>query len=551
MTTKKLSRVEKLKILTTRILNLPIFPFLIVTWLILARYNRNVDQLAFHYVLESLLVSLGIVGIITAVLAWRKKDLKSYLVFGWFTFIFIIYGDIYVMFQSLVIQHKFLGFLSHHGFTLAFLAVCSFLVLNRLYQKKVKPQRLVYWINIILLILILFNLIAPIKRMLQPSAVTNINEELTNQPADKSKTDERDVYYLLFDRYGSNETFKSLYGYDNAGQLEYLRSKGFFVNEDAHSNYQFTTQSVASTFNLRYFDKEANKYKDTDTSVQPYYDLISHNSVGQFIKKFGYKYYHIGSWWEPTKRSAEANANFSRASRIHIFGLRINPNEFTQLVLQNSLFEPLFAYKLKIGGVTLFDNDIDISNIQHDSFLYQVDTVKSISHRQGSKFVFAHFLMPHPPFVFDAQGNRITETKSEIDKKAYVEQLKYTNTRIRELVDHLQNQPGKKPIIIVQADEGPYPEKFYKTGVDKYDWNKASANDYQEKFGIISAYYLPGEPKQLPYQGITGVNTFRVIFNNYFGTNLKLLPDKSYIYERPNRYYNYTEITDRWDQRSD
>jgi len=31
------------------------------------------------------------------------------------------------------------------------------------------------------------------------------------------------------------------------------------------------------------------------------------------------------------------------------------------------------------------------------------------------------------------------------------------------------------------------------------------------------------------YNNISPVNTFRVIFNHYFGTNLPLLKDKSYV----------------------
>lgn len=551
MATKKDSHQgvkPKITTLSSKILHYPLSPFLIVIWLILARYNRNVDQLAIHYTFESMLIGLLIVSVITAILVWRKKSQKSYLVFAWFTFAFFIYGDLYAMFAHIAKQSNVVSFMSQHGFVLGFLALCSFLIINRLYQKKVNPERIVYLANVILIVLVLFNFVAPIKRMLQTTTKPNINPELASQKVDTKNFEGRDVYYLLFDRYGSNETLKSLYGYDNSEQLEYLRSKGFFLNENAHANYQFTTQSVASTFNLRYFEQEASQYKDTDTTVQPYYDLINHNSAGQFIKKFGYKYFHIGSWWEPTKRSAEATTSYNRASRIHMFGLRINPNEFTQLVLQNTLFEPLLAHTLKLGSVTLFDNDIDIGNIQHDSFLYQVDTVKALSQKPGDKFVFAHFLMPHPPFVFDANGNRITEIKSEVDKKAFIEQLKYTNTKMRELVEHLQNRPGKKPIIIVQADEGPYPKDFYEAGVEKFDWNKASTQDLQEKFGIISAYYLPDNPKQQPYMGISPVNTFRLLFNNYFGTDLKLLPDRSYLYERMNRYYNYIEITDRLDK---
>jgi len=45
---------------------------------------------------------------------------------------------------------------------------------------------------------------------------------------------------------------------------------------------------------------------------------------------------------------------------------------------------------------------------------------------------------------------------------------------------------------------------------------------------ILSAYYLPDRGNKLLYSSISPVNTFRVIFNYYFGTNLDLLPDYTY-----------------------
>jgi hypothetical protein len=102
-------------------------------------------------------------------------------------------------------------------------------------------------------------------------------------------------------------------------------------------------------------------------------------------------------------------------------------------------------------------------------------------------------------------------------------------------------------VIILQADEGPYPGDYYKNR-DDYDWNTAPPDVLQEKFGIQSAYYFPEPTKQPAYQGMSGVNSFRLVFNNYFGSELELLPDKSYIYERENRYYNYIDVTGRWQQ---
>jgi hypothetical protein len=42
----------------------------------------------------------------------------------------------------------------------------------------------------------------------------------------------------------------------------------------------------------------------------------------------------------------------------------------------------------------------------------------------------------------------------------------------------------------------------------------------------LSAYFLPGVDATV-YPTITPVNTFRVIFNEYFGQNLELLDDVS------------------------
>lgn len=67
----------------------------------------------------------------------------------------------------------------------------------------------------------------------------------------------------------------------------------------------------------------------------------------------------------------------------------------------------------------------------------------------------------------------------------------------------------------------------------------------KEKFPIIAAYYLPGVSKSELYPEITPVNSFRIIFNLYFHTNLSLLPDKNYIFPDANHLYNFQDVTDK------
>jgi len=46
---------------------------------------------------------------------------------------------------------------------------------------------------------------------------------------------------------------------------------------------------------------------------------------------------------------------------------------------------------------------------------------------------------------------------------------------------------------------------------------------------ILNAYYLPDGGSEAIYPAISPVNTFRTIFNRYFGGNLPLLEDRSYF----------------------
>ena len=79
---------------------------------------------------------------------------------------------------------------------------------------------------------------------------------------------------------------------------------------------------------------------------------------------------------------------------------------------------------------------------------------------------------------------------------------------------------------MIQADEGPYPRLGTRFPAS---WAKEPAGDVRVKYGILNAYYLPGPRSEfIPYASITPVNTFRMIFNRYFGAQLAILPDTSY-----------------------
>ena len=95
-------------------------------------------------------------------------------------------------------------------------------------------------------------------------------------------------------------------------------------------------------------------------------------------------------------------------------------------------------------------------------------------------------------------------------------------------------------MIIVQGDEGPYPRG---TAAEDFDWRTATAEQLREKNGILNAYYLPGADTRVLYPTISPVNSFRVVLNTYFDTNLPLLPDRTMRHVSDLQPFAFDDIT--------
>ncbi|KPL22681.1 MAG: hypothetical protein AMJ75_07635 [Phycisphaerae bacterium SM1_79] len=125
-----------------------------------------------------------------------------------------------------------------------------------------------------------------------------------------------------------------------------------------------------------------------------------------------------------------------------------------------------------------------------------------------------------------------------------MDRIVFTNRKLQELIDTLLSSSQPPPIIIVQADEGPYPQGL-EVGSKPFNWQTASNAQLREKMGILNAYYLPDVNKDILYESITPVNSFRIVFNLYFGTDLGLLPDESYVFTDTGHIYKFINVTDK------
>jgi hypothetical protein len=329
----------------------------------------------------------------------------------------------------------------------------------------------------------------------------------------------RDIYYIVLDRYGSERALATGLDIDNAEFLGWLREQGFNVIDDARANYARSLPSIGSTLSMSLLDGIAAELGPDSGGYGPIVELVRNSRAAAALQALGYEYIHIGSWFPATRHSDIADRGFASAA----------PSTFPSAILSYSA-AGLIADAL---GITETAEKVHAAAAE-----YQFGVLRSLRDEPGPKLVIAHVLMPHEPFVFTEDGT--------FDPAAatFTSQLGYTNGEVRALIEPMLSLPEvEQPIIILQADEGPYPER-YAADVNGFDWAAATEEELATKFGILNAMYLPGPEGAAPLPvGLTSVNTFREVLTRYFGADLPNLPDRSF--GAPESHpYDLTEVTD-------
>ena len=304
-----------------------------------------------------------------------------------------------------------------------------------------------------------------------------------------------DIYYLIFDRYASAATLQRYFDFSNAPFIAFLEEQGFYVAGGSHANYLKTGHSLASSLQMDYLDFLSDAQGRPSSDWDPIYRMLREHRVARFLKSAGYRYAQIGSWWSPTQENPYADWNPQ-------FGLR----EFTSNYARGLALYPLLNL---VAPNSRYAQSLHWDYGQCQRVPWQIEQIKNAAVGPGPTFVFGHFLLPHDPFVFDDEGKCLSadESSNRGTSEGYVEQVRYTNKVIRDLVTTLQGRNGRRPIIIIQGDEGPFPE----TGIGlTRSWREADNDELQIKMGIMNAYYFPDEDYAQLYQDITPVNSFRV-----------------------------------------
>jgi hypothetical protein len=332
----------------------------------------------------------------------------------------------------------------------------------------------------------------------------------------------RDIYFLVFDRYGSADAIQRRFGITDNDLYGWLEEHGFQVPPDSHANYRATDFSLAATLNMRFLDDLTRRVGRISDDRTPAREMIREHEVGRFLKSQGYRYYQIGAWYDPTRSIAIADENL-------VPGVA---SEF-ETVLNDTTILP--AIDRVRGVVSAEPTDRDR---HREGTLFGFRQLRRVATAPGPKFVFAHILLPHDPYVFRADGSpRSKEEAAGLpERQLYADHLAYLNPQIKEIVGHLLAGPEEtRPIVIIEGDEGPLMCRGEDCVTNTQGYLRI-------RLGNLVAMYLPGIDYRLP-ETFSSVNTFRVVFREYFGADLDPLPDHSYTWPDNDHLYDFRDVT--------
>ena len=500
---------------------------------VLQLFSINIAELGFSETLRSLFVSF-LFGLMVLLLAylflhdWRRASLVASL----FIFLFFLFGD-----AAVWMSEQFgLGPARANLFTSVCVA-CLMLIWIWLVQKRIRDIASVNLYFNLLAVLLFIHSGFQVGKYLVLNGISSGSRDRVQAAIVETSEDRPDIYYIILDGYGRQDILQALYEFDNSSFLNDLSARGFYVAQESSSNYIQTMLSLSSSLNMDYLQTLKAEGTETENRADLIH-LVENNKARAFLAQNGYQLISFHNEYKATVPSAEIYYDDSKS------GLANPLTAFESILIDDSMVRVLAH--LPVLNKALIEMPYT-THRRH--ILFAFEKLQEVPALDGTYFVYAHIIAPHPPFVFDEAGEVVTHDTPftlndanyymrEHSQKNYIagyrRQIQYVNTLVLETIDAILRRSTTPPIIVIQGDHGP--------GAYLH-WGSLENTIPAERFGILNAYYFPDQDYALLYPSISPVNSFRVLFNQFFEADYNLLPDRHY-YSSWSFPFDFTEVTD-------
>jgi hypothetical protein len=504
-------------------------PYLFAIYPVASAITRNITEINFNETIRPLLFFLGFGILLFVLLSKLIKPIDRAGVVSSLSLLFLFQYGFYFRFPETI---RFIGLpISRHVIITIIWAIVIFLIGNHWLWNHIRPRHITRYMNIVSIVsfLLVFRVVIIYSYPYLKDPLTKLHPVFPNIQQTSNGESTSDLYYIILDGYGRQDVLSEIYKYDNSSFIDSLAKRGFYVADQSRSNYIQTALSISSSLNLEYLDFLGAEGSQSGNRL-PLYELIQNNRLVRFLKDQGYTIFSIDSGY-PYTTQIGADQILSRGS-YHL-------TQFESMLYDTSAFRipfSLFNWRTSLSGYE-----------QHrERILFSFNTLGKIATEKGPKFIFAHILAPHPPFVFNSDGSPITPDipylmfdgslypgGSAEYVRLYDDETTYINNLVLNSIDIILANSTHDPIIVIQGDHGP----------GAYlDWGSVEKSCQKERTSILNAFYLPNTNHPM-YPTITPVNTFRIILDSYFGTSLRMLNDKVYfsLWATPYDFYDASE----------
>mgnify|MGYP001411636710 FL=1 len=451
--------------------HLIIFPFLLAffpSWILIL---KNYDELIF----QDILISLAIVSV--SIIIWIvirkiiKNSNKAALITGVGVVFFFYFGYVQDALKGILVSNIPVNKTS----ILVPISIIIFIILTVYFIKsKNNFESIIKIANVVSITLIL---------------VVCVQFIIPGASAEKPN-----VYHIILDEYTDNEILTKKFGYNNEKFLEFLNNNGFYMHDKLFSTFGGTVKELNVILNMEYPKKLRWMSED--------YESLNNNKVMSIFSNQNYSIIETNSMmrWK----------NFSDVDTKLCYDTNFINSEFLDQVLGKSIIR-YFLEK--------YQQDTRRDTVRCTFNVLNEITLKT----DGPKYVFSHVYVPHPPFLFGPNGENVIPDHREIsglqsweNPQGYVNQLIYATNEITVVIKNIvKNDPNA--IIIVQGDTGTL------TGADI---SKKTMKEIYQAHSILYAVRIP-DVEDSDY--MIPVNTYRIIFNNYFNMNYDYLEYHSYL----------------------
>ena len=463
--------------------HLIIFPFLLAffpSWILIL---KNYDELIF----QDILISLAIVSV--SIIIWIvirkiiKNSNKAALITGVGVVFFFYFGYVQDALKGILVSNIPV----HKTSILVPISIIIFIILTIYFIKsKNNFESIIKIANVVSITLIL---------------VVCVQFIIPGASAEKPN-----VYHIILDEYTDNEILTKKFGYNNEKFLEFLNNNGFYMHDKLFSTFGGTVKELNVILNMEYPKKIRWMSED--------YESLNNNKVMSIFSNQNYSIIETNSMmrWK----------NFSDVDTKLCYDTNFINSEFLDQVLGKSIIR-YFLEKYQ-------------QDTRRDTVRCTFDVLNEITLKtDGPKYVFSHVYVPHPPFLFGPNGENVIPDRREIsglqsweNPQGYVNQLIYATNEITVVIKNIvKNDPNA--IIIVQGDTGTL------TGADI---SKKTMKEIYQAHSILYAVRIP-DVEDSDY--MIPVNTYRIIFNNYFNMNYDYLEYHSYLVDNDGNMEDITK----------